>query len=186
MYTETGDAILVGSSQTIRKQYYKADVELDKYELCRKHKITSDRVKLGSFKGRLQRHAQSLSEYEAFFTRYGEIANRIVDYELVQDEAYRSDDVRYVLVQDGIGYSNKAPDPSFHCPDQKELQAKISYLKDRFGLEAIKAVLGRFGEPKQKGRQKFWYPMRLFTIWFVVQNIAHFEDSNIDSARERI
>ena len=39
MYTHNGDSILVDSAQIIRKQYYKADAELDRYELRRKHKI---------------------------------------------------------------------------------------------------------------------------------------------------
>jgi hypothetical protein len=183
MYTHNGDSILVDSAQIIRKQYYKADAELDRYELRRKHKITSDRAQLGSIRDRLQRHAQFLSEYEPLFWGDAEIANRIVDYELTQDEP---SDVRYVLVQDQIGYSNEASGPPVPHLDQAELQAKIAHLKDRFGLEAIKAVVDRLPEPKEKGRQKFWYPMRLFTIWFIVQNIAIFEDSNIDRACDRI
>jgi hypothetical protein len=183
MYTQNGDGILVGSAQIIRKQYYKADAELDRYEIRRKNKKTSDRAQLSSIRDRLQRHAKFLSEYEPLFTSDAGIANRIVAYELAQDEP---SDVRYVLVQDQTGYSNEASGPPLHHPDQAELQAKIAHLKDSFGLEAIKTVVDRLPEPKEKGRQKFWYPMRLFTIWFIVQNIANFEDSNIEHTCDRI
>ena len=33
MYTESGTAVLVGNSTMLRKYFYKADAELDKYEV---------------------------------------------------------------------------------------------------------------------------------------------------------
>jgi hypothetical protein len=186
MYTESGGRVLVEDFRIIRKEFYKADAELDKHDVCHKHSMTPRRTQFGPLRNRLNRHAQSLSKHEPFFTSYGEIANRIVRYELADDEPCDPAQVRFELVQDGVGRSNKGPDRSAHPPDRAELEAKITYLKERLDAETLKEVLKRFPESKRQGRQEFWYPLRLFTLWFVIQNIASFQRSPINQACDQI
>jgi hypothetical protein len=182
MYPENGSSVLLGRAQIIRKQFYKADAELDKYEARHRGDMTPTSTPYITLRERLQRHAEILSKHEPFFADSDEITSGIVALELSDDDTGNAGDVRYVLIEESIGSPEKTANPPISPPDRSELEGKIAHLKARFGESVVKDLIKRFPERKRPGRPKMWYDLRLFTVWLLVQHIAQGVGANIDHA----
>ena len=49
----------------------------------------------------------------------------------------------------------------------------------RFGEQPLRDTVKLFPKPKNVGHPQMWYPIRLFTLWFIVQHIAYLQNINI-------
>jgi hypothetical protein len=152
----------------IRKDFYKADSALDKYDTeysdCIAH------VKFGSFKQRLSEGAVTLSQNDSHFANLLLLAGDIV---------------RFELVRDGVG-SDHSLYPPPDRPDYSELERAVISLKLWFGENRVKEVLKHLPKRRQGGRPKFWYETRLFALWLMVQNTTHVFQMNIEETCSKI
>lgn len=165
-------AISLSGPNRIRKHFYKADAELDKYDID--HSGSIAHVKFGSFKQRLLDRAIKLSQNDSYFA---DVLSLV------------SDIVRFELARDGVGFDHPLypppDDPDFPRP-YSELERAVICLKRWFGENRVKEVLKHLPKRQQAGHPKVWYETKLFALWLIIQNTTHVFDLNIEEACHKI
>jgi hypothetical protein len=88
--TREGESGLITNAQSIRRLYYEADSELDRYEIQYKNSVRLDRQEYLSLKERLTSYPELLIRFE-FFAAGLSKASEIIHYELVEDGVHQCD-----------------------------------------------------------------------------------------------